>query len=142
MCWIAFRIEDTVCKKAETDIEVYKLVVTAGKDSCISAVEGYKYDTKVQPSVDFVFGGAAKNSITVGYHSYINIKYKKDELWDTIPLLCAGQVVYPLKDQLDGYYVAKFIIPKGSKYYRNAFDEVVSNRIKYTGQYFELRNCR
>lgn len=141
MCWMAFRIEDTLCKKAETDIVVYKLVVSATKDSCVSAITGYKYDTKIQPELNLTIINGMR-AITMGYHSYINVKYKKDELWNTIPLLCAGQRVYPLKDQLDGYYLAKFIIPEGSKYYRNAFDEVVSNRIRYTGEYFELKNCR
>ena len=36
------------------------------------------------------------------------------------------------------YNLATFIIPKGSVYYENGFDEIVSSEIIYTGKYIKL----
>ena len=36
------------------------------------------------------------------------------------------------------YYVATFIIPKGSTYYENCGEELVSSNIIYTGKYIKL----
>lgn len=138
MCWVGFNIKDIACRKAETDIVVYKVVLDATKDSCMSAFENYLYNTKVQPLIQFEISLPCM-LIREGYHSYINIKYVKNKE-NNIILLTAGLIRFPMTHQLDGSYLAKFIIPKGSLYYKNIFDEVVSNSIKYTGEYYELKS--
>ena len=45
MCWVGFNIKDIACRKAETNIVVYKVVLDATKDSCMSAFENYLYNT-------------------------------------------------------------------------------------------------
>ena len=138
MCWIGYNIEDSVCKKAETDIVIYKLVLDATKDSCLSMFENYLYNTKVQPLIQFEISLPCM-LIREGYHSYMNIKYVKNKE-NNIILLTAGLIHFPMMRQLNGSYLAKFIIPKGSLYYKNTFDEVVSNSIKYTGEYYKLKD--
>lgn len=136
MCWKSYKEYDTSCQKAETDIEVYKLVLQATENSCVAPVRNYKYNTNTQPIVELTYLPLS-GCINEGYHSYINVKYEKDKE-NNIRLLTAGLIVFPLTHHLKGNYLAKFIIPKGSLYYKNIFDEVVSNRIRYTGEYYKL----
>lgn len=136
MCWKSYKEYDTSCLKAETDIEVYKVVTQATEDSCVSPVRNYKYDTTIQPIVELTYLPLSE-CINEGYHSYINVKYAKNKE-NNIQLLTAGLLSFPLTHCLKGNYLAKFIIPKDSLYYKNIFDEVVSNSIRYTGEHYKL----
>ena len=137
MCWIGFKIEDIACRKAETDIQVYKVVVQATKNSCVAPIKNYKYNTTIQPIVELTYLPLS-GCINEGYHSYINVEYEKCKE-NNIILLTAGLFTFPLTHQLKGNYLAKFIIPKGSLYYKNIIDEVVSNSIRYTGDYYKIK---
>lgn len=135
MCWIGFKIEDIACRKAEDDIVVYKLVLDATKDSCKSAFKDYLYNTNVQPIIKL---GISLPFMLIhkGYHSYTNIKYTKEKD-NTVSVKFTFPDSVP-SEELSKYYLAKFIIPKGSVYYKNVLDHVVSSSIRYTGEYYKI----
>lgn len=138
MCWIGYNIEESACKKAETDIVVYKLVLDATENSCRSLFENYLYNTKVQPLIQLEISLPCM-LIREGYHSYMNIKYVKNKE-NNITLSTAGLTSIPVALHLKDCYLAKFIIPKDSLYYKNVYNEVVSNSIRYTGEYYKIEN--
>lgn len=137
MCWVGFNIRDIACRKAESDILVYKVVLDATKDSCMSAFENYLYNTSVQPIIKLNISLPCM-LIREGYHSYTSINYTKEKD-NTVSLKFYVPVSIPFSDT-SKYYLAKFIIPKGSLYYKNIFNEVVSNSIRYTGEYYKIKN--
>ena len=84
------------------------------------------------------------NAITIGFHGYINILVtvdnpsglnaivrKNDKYRSVIAIY--GTFQYTL-------YLGRFIIPKGSIYCVNESNEIVSNRMTYTGQYASVRD--
>lgn len=132
---MGFNIKDIACRKAESDIVVYKVVLDATKDSCISAFENYLYNISIQPRIKLKVS-LPLMLIHRGYHSYTCVNYTKD---NTVSLKFSNSVFIPFRDTLE-YYLAKFIIPKGSLYYKNMLDTIVSNYIRYTGEYYKIKN--
>lgn len=147
MCWI--EIKDNVnAQVADKDFEVYKIVLNANKQSCTSIVRGFKYtvDTLYTiPTIEYevfdLYYGRIK--IEKAYHSYTEIHF----IWDSSYYIHCGATI--CKDMLFGkrgicihfendWYIATFIIPKGSKYIINTKGEVVSDKIIYTGRYLKL----
>lgn len=137
MCWIGFKLKDIACKKAEADIVVYKVVLDATKDSCKSVFEDYLYNTSLQPTIKLKVS-LPFMLIHRGYHSYTGVNYTKEKD-NTVSLKFSDPVSVPFSDTLE-YYLAKFIIPKGSVYYKNVLDNVVSSSIRYTGEYYKIKN--
>lgn len=147
MCWI--EIKDNVkYQVADKDIEVYKIVLNANKQSCTSIVRGFNYivgtlytipaiESKV---IDYFY---RKIKIEKAYHSYTEVHF----IWDSSYSIHNGAT--KCKDMLFGkrgicipfendWYIATFIIPKGSKYIINTKGEIVSDKIRYTGKYIKL----
>ena len=151
MCWI----EDTKSfdlQIANRDIEVYKIVSDANKLSCKSLIQGFAYKTNIGYAIDAMeleessLGSAFCTTdliyITKAYHSYTKIRFtlKKPCSPCSIPEykgIIAGNLLMPIKID-NHYYVATFVIPKGSQYAVNWKGEIVSNQIMYTGRYLKL----
>ena len=151
MCWI----EDTKSfdlQIANRDIEVYKIVSDASKLSCESLIQGFIYEANIGYAMDAMeleesglsdtFCNANLIYITKAYHSYTKIRftlknpcspYQKHEYKGII----AGNLLMPIRID-NSYYVATFVIPKGSQYAINWKGEIVSNQIIYTGKHLKL----
>ena len=147
MCWI--EIKDNInVQIADKDFEVYKIVLDANKQSCTSIVRGFNYTvgtlyaipTIESKVIDYFY---RKIKIEKAYHSYTEVHF----IWDSSYYIHCGATI--CKDMLFGkrgicipfendWYIATFIIPKGSKYIINTKGEVVSDKIIYTGRYLKL----
>ena len=147
MCWI--EIKDNInVQVADKDFEVYKIVLDANKQSCTSIVRGFNYTvgtlyaipTIESKVIDYFY---RKIKIEKAYHSYTEVHF----IWDSSYYIHCGATI--CKDMLFGkrgicipfendWYIATFIIPKGSKYIINTKGEVVSDKIIYTGRYLKL----
>lgn len=147
MCWI--EIKDNVnVQIADKDFKVYKIVLNANKQSCTSIVRGFNYtvDTLYTiPTIEYeVFDPYyGRIKIEKAYHSYTEIHF----IWDSSYRIHSGGT--RCKDSLFGkrvicipfendWYIATFIIPKGSRYIINTKGEIVSDKIMYTGRYLKL----
>ena len=151
MCWI----EDTKSfdlQIANRDIEVYKIVSDADKLSCKSLIQGFIYEANIEYVMDAMeleesgLGDAFCNAnliyITKAYHSYTKIRFtlKKPYSLCSPPEykgIIAGNLLMPIRID-NHYYVATFVIPKGSQYAVNWKGEIVSNQIMYTGKHLKL----
>ena len=151
MCWIE-NIKSFNLQIADRDIEVYKIVSDASKLSCESLIQGFVYKANIgyamdameleESSLSDAFCIADLIYITKAYHSYTKIRftlknpcspYQKHEYKGII----AGNLLIPIRID-NSYYVATFVIPKGSQYAVNWKGEIVSNQIIYTGRYLKL----
>lgn len=152
MCWIENR-ENLDIQIADKDIEVYKVVLEADKQSCISCVQGFIYEANTlykMPSIE-IMGGTYINSICYisniisvykAYHSYTKVQHtlkRLDEKYcpHKYKGLIVGNLLVSIKFD-NSYYVTTFIIPKGSQYALNWKGEIVSNQIMYTGKHLKL----
>lgn len=151
MCWIE-RQENVNIQITDKDIEVYKVVSEASKQSCKSCVFSFIYKASILykiPSVQLKKGYAYKahyfsNVICVerAYHSFTKIQHtlkriKVEDLVHEYKGIIIGNQLAPLPIN-NSYYIATFIIPKGSQYAVNWKGEVISNQIIYTGKYLKL----
>ena len=144
MCWM--EIKDNInVQIADKDFEVYKIVLDANKQSCTSIVMSFNYTVGtlyVIPTIESkVF--YRKIKIEKAYHSYTEVHF----IWDSSYYIHCGATM--CKDMLFGkqgicipfendWYIATFIIPKGSRYIINTKGEIVSDKIMYTGRYLKL----
>lgn len=147
MCWI--NLEKLVnIQIADKDIEVYKIVFEANKQSCKSCIQGFMYEANTiykRPYIHMecerkVYGTPNVVHVEKAYHSYTKIQYtlKKVSRESTIYKgIIAGKQLMSVKFD-NPYYVATFIIPKGSQYAINWSDEIISSQIIYTGKYLKL----
>ena len=151
MCWI----EDTKSfdlQIANRDIEVYKIVSDASKLSCESLIQGFIYEANIRYEMDAMeleessFSSAFCPTdliyIAKAYHSYTKIRFtlKKPYSLCSPPEykgIIAGNLLMSIRID-NSYYVATFVIPKGSQYAVNWKGEIVSNQIMYTGRYLKL----
>lgn len=151
MCWIE-NIKRLDLQIADRDIEVYKIVSDANKLSCKSLIQGFVYKDNIRYEMDAMeleessFGSAFCTTdliyITKAYHSYTKIRFTLKKPYDPYPKheykgIIAGNLLIPIRIN-NPYYVATFIIPKGSQYAVNWKGEIVSNQIIYTGKYLKL----
>lgn len=149
MCWIELQ-ENVNIQIADKDIEVYKVVFEANKQSCKSCVRGFIYEAntiyKIPPVkiektyICKAFGVSNIISVEKAYHSYTKLQYtlKKVDKKSTIYKgIIVGRHLMSIKID-NPYYVATFIIPKGSQYAVNWSGEIISNQIIYTGKYLKL----
>ena len=147
MCWI--EIKDNInVQIADKDFEVYKIVLDANKQSCTSIVRGFNYTVGTLYAIPTIESKVinpycGKIKIEKAYHSYTEVHF----IWDSSYYIHCGATM--CKDMLFGkrgicipfendWYIATFIIPKGSKYIINTKGEVVSDKIIYTGIYLKL----
>ena len=151
MCWIE-NIKNLDLQIANRDIEVYKIVSDASKLSCESLIQGFMYEANIRYAMDAMeleesglsdaFCNVNLIYITKAYHSYTKIRFtlKKPYSPCSTPKykgIIAGNLLIPIKID-NPYYVATFVIPKGSQYAVNWKGEIVSNQIIYTGKYLKL----
>ena len=147
MCWI--EIKDNInVQIADKDFEVYKIVLDANKQSCTSIVRGFNYTVGTLYAIPTIESKVidpycGKIKIEKAYHSYTEVHF----IWDSSYYIHCGATI--CKDMLFGkrgicipfendWYIATFIIPKGSRYIINTKGEIVSDKIIYTGRYLKL----
>ena len=147
MCWI--EIKDNInVQVADKDFEVYKIVLDANKQSCTSIVRGFNYTVGTLYAIPTIESKVidpycGKIKIEKAYHSYTEVHF----IWDSSYYIHCGATI--CKDMLFGkrgicipfendWYIATFIIPKGSRYIINTKGEIVSDKIMYTGRYLKL----
>lgn len=142
MCW-AERRENVDIQITDKDIEVYKMVLVANKQSCVSCIQGFIYKTNTIykiPSMQ-IKKAYVWNSIVMyvekAYHSYTKIQYTLRKFHNKTRGIIVGNCLAPMSFT-NSYYVATFIIPKGSQYAVNLRGEIISNQIIYTGKYLKL----
>ena len=122
--------------RAKRDIVVYKIGTVADKNTFIPYFVNsfiYTMGIKYRESPDF-----GSNLMIMGYHGYINIIITSS----AIPVSVAIQKNTKDKPVISIYpsnykplYLGKFIVPKGAIYCVNELNEIVSNKMIYTGQY-------
>ena len=151
MCW-AERLERVNIQIADKDIEVYKVVYKANKQSCKSCVRGFMYEANTlykMPPIQInksymclTYSDISMIYIQKAYHSYTKIQptlgrlYEKSLIYKSKGIIFGNQLSAIRLD--NPYYVATFVIPKGSQYAVNRRGEIVSNQIIYTGKYLKL----
>lgn len=115
-------------------------------------IQGFVYKANIGYAMDAMeleesnFGSAFCTTdliyITKAYHSYTKIRFtlKKPYSLCSAPEykgIIAGNLLMPIRID-NPYYVATFVIPKGSQYAVNWKGEIVSNQIMYTGKHLKL----
>lgn len=145
MCWIG----KGPAFLAERDIVVYKLGYVIGTTKKFrSLYQNYTYYpkglNKVVTLVPITCGvklpqllSSDLEIIYSGYHSYKSISLPFNGLGFSFRTILLGTI----KERINiynSYYIATFIIPKGSIYYENQQGELVSTNIIYTGKYLKL----
>ena len=151
MCWIE-NTRSFDLQIANRDIEVYKIVSDASKQFCKSLIQGFIYEANIRYAMDAMeleessFSSAFCPTdliyITKAYHSYTKIRFtlkKPGCPYSDFEYkgIIAGNLLMPIRID-NPYYVATFIIPKGSQYAVNWKGEFVSNQIMYTGKHLKL----
>lgn len=130
------------CKTKESKILIAKRDITVYKVGCYADksifnpyyMTNYKYsrNTPMREYVDF-----NRDSINIGLHSLLSLfaVYSPIEGYmcffpngNVVPFITTNVLYNPI-------YVGKFIIPKGSIYIVNSYNEVVSNTLIYTGKF-------
>ena len=151
MCWAA-RLENANIQIADKDIEVYKVVYKADKKSCKSCVRGFMYEANTlykMPSIGLkkscmciTYSDISMIYIQEAYHSYTKIQYTLSRIYEKDSIYTGKRIIFgnQLKEIIldNPYYVATFVIPKGSQYAVNWKGEIVSNQIIYTGKHLKL----
>ena len=147
MCW-AERLENTNIQIADKDIEVYKIVTYANKQSCVSVVKNFNYTANVLYKIPtFKYDEIARKygvlKIEKAYHSYTRVQFVYNSTFRVVKgvyrykSIILGNRRMLMSFENDGY-IATFIIPKGATYIINTKGEIVSNKIIYTGRYLKL----
>ena len=144
MCWTCC-IENLKAQIAEEDINVYKVVKKADKESCISLFIEYTYLKDIQSSLTLkVIIEPHSNfaKIEEGYYSYSSVSFVCDSVRRSIngklykAMQCGNRKEMFRVD--NSLYLATFVIPAGSVYFINEDGVIISNIIKYTGKYLKL----
>ena len=151
MCWIE-NIRSLDLQIANRYIEVYKIVSDASKQFCKSIIQGFIYEANIRYEIDAMelkrssissdFYTTNLICIAKAYHSYIKIRFTLKKPYSPCSTpeykgIIAGNLLMPIRIN-NPYYVATFVIPKGSQYAVNWKGESVSNQIIYTGKYLKL----
>ena len=146
MCWIELQ-ENVNIQITDKDIEVYKIVFEADKQSCTSIVKGFNYTVNILYAIpiesEVIDPYCGKIKIEKAYHSYTGIHFICGASYCILggatrckDLLFGNRAVrIPFENKA---YIATFIIPKGSMYIINTKGEIVSDKIIYTGRYLKL----
>ena len=92
----------------------------------------YNKETPMRECVDF-----DRNSIDIGLHSLLSLQWICNSETKDMLFFSNGSL-YPFITTnvlYSNVYVGKFIIPKGSTYIVNCYNEIVSNTLIYTGKF-------
>ena len=144
MCWTC-NINKLGAQIAKEDINVYKVVKKADKESCISLFIEYTYLKDIQPSLTLKVIIEPRSNfakIEEGYYSYSSIIFVFDSIRRSIDgklykaMQCGNRKEMFRVD--NSLYLATFVIPAGSVYFINEDGVIVSNKIRYTGKYLKL----
>lgn len=140
MCWAELR-ENINIQITDKDIEVYKVVSEANKQSCKSCIKGFMYGANTIykiPSIriEKTYFWNSIMYIEEAYHSYTKIQHTLKKFHGCRGII-VGNYIAPMSLN-NPYYVATFIIPKGSQYAINWEGEIVSNQIMYIGKCLKL----
>lgn len=137
MCWIG----KYAPRVARRDITVYKLGRIL-ENKFISLYQDYTYEIRgineeitLISRVNPVFNPLCM--ICEGYHSYTSISMPYSKLGSFSRKIYLGKELSTLW-LCNNYYIATFIIPKGSDYLENVVGEIVSSNIIYTGKYVKI----
>lgn len=120
---------------AKRDITVYKVGCFADEVRFFPyfmTTYMYSRNTPMREYVDF-----DRDYINIGLHSLLSLQGTCDTLTKSM-FFFSNETLYPfiITDVLYTHvYVGKFIIPKGSIYMVNCYNEVVSNTLVYTGKF-------
>lgn len=150
MCWIE-NIERLDIQISDKDIEVYKVVLEADKQSCISCIQGFVYEantlykmSSIQMGKTYIGGVQYISNIVYiekAYHSYTKVQHtlKRIDKRDCPKYkgIIVGDLLIPIRIS-NPLYVATFVIPKGSQYAINWGGEIISDQIIYTGKHLKL----
>ena len=147
MCW-AERLANTNIQIADKDIEVYKIVTCANKQSCVSVVKNFNYTANILYKIPTLeYDERARRckilKIEKAYHSYTEIQFVCNSTFRVVKgiyrckSIILGNRRMLMSFENDGY-IATFIIPKGATYIINTKGEIVSDKIIYTGRYLKL----
>ena len=142
MCWTWQKIERPVPSIAKEDIRVIKIVDPyweTPNGGCISKNTHFPYEKeKTYETIDPLYSGVSllnRWEIHEGFHSYSDnaefTVFVKDyyKYIRTYP----ENTEYSYYDffSLDKFVFALFVLPKGSEYYKNEVEEIVSNKIMF-----------
>ena len=146
MCWIG----KGPAKIAERDIVVYKLgyVIKTTKEFR-SLYQNYTYYPKKLNKVVTLVPAVCTTEVSKlrpseteiiysGYHSYKSISLPFNGIGNSFRAILLGTIIKKRINVYNSYYIATFIIPKGSEYFENTAGEIVSSNIIYTGKYIKL----
>ena len=151
MCWIE-NVRSLDLQIADKDIEVYKIVSDASKQFCKSIIQEFIYEANIRYEMDAMeleessFSSAFYTTnliyIEKAYHSYTKIRFTLKKPSDPYSEhgykgIIAGNLLMSMRID-NPYYIATFVIPKGSQYAVNWKGEIVSNQIIYTGKHLKL----
>ena len=147
MCWAEI-LENTNIQISDKDIEVYKIVTCANKQSCVSVVKNFNYTANILYKIPTLeYDEIARRykilKIEKAYHSYTGIQFICNSTFRVAKgvyrckSIILGNRRMLMSFENDGY-IATFIIPKGATYIINTKGEIVSNQIIYTGRYLKL----
>ena len=145
MCWISIRNNIQI---ADKDIEVYKVVFEANKQSCKSCIKSFMYEANTIYKMPYIhiecerkiYGIPEIVRVEKAYHSYTKIQYTLEKIDKESTIykgIIAGRHLMSVKID-NPCYVATFIIPRGSQYAINWGGEIISSQIIYTGKYLKL----
>ena len=145
MCWTC-NINKLEAQIAKEDINVYKIVRKANKESCVSLfIEYTYYKNSIHPSLVLevrVESSYSFAKIEEGYYSYSSVSFVCDSVRRSIDgklykaMQCGNRKEMFRVD--NSLYLATFVIPAGSVYFINEDGVIVSNKIRYTGKYIKL----
>lgn len=145
MCWNC-DINKLKAQTAKEDINVYKVVKKATKKYCVSPFMDYTYYLKNTPpslTLEVLIKPCSNFAeIIEGYYSYPSVNF----VCDSVMLSIAGMLYKAIRlgnrEEMfrvnNSFYLATFVIPKGSTYFINDDGIIVSNMIIYTGKYLKL----
>ena len=147
MCWVE-KLENTNIQISDKDIEVYKIVTCANKQSCVSVVKNFNYTANILYKIPTLeYDEIARRykilKIEKAYHSYTGIQFICNSTFRVAKgvyrykSIILGNRRMLMSFENDGY-IATFIIPKGATYIINTKGEIVSNQIIYTGKHLKL----
>lgn len=133
MCFI--RTKESKLLIAKRDITVYKVGVYADVQMFTPYfMTDYCYRRKALANQTVTFN---KNSINIGLHSVLSLEGCYASLIGCIRFFSNGSRIpfITINVLCNHVYIGKFIIPRDSLYMVNSHNEVVSNRLIYTGEF-------
>ena len=145
MCWIEI-LRNVKYQVADKDIEVYKIVTLANKQSCVSLFIGYTYyKNSIHPSriLEVRVGSSYSFAeIKEGYYSYSSVNFVCDSIAPGVGGTLSKTVQCGDSEKVlsidNPFYLATFVIPKNSVFFINEMGTIISNYIRYTGKYIKL----